>query len=313
MCNPKFNPGPRPSDSWLVSKSIEWGMSKAAARTAIMPSALVAIEQYFPKEQRIVDDSLVVRLLPLGAKLLVRCLGMSTLRDWLIASSEKSNPGLWGGLLSRKRYIEDRLLEAGDRVEAFVNLGAGFDSRPYRLSGLAAMPIWELDQPENIQGKRSALGKALGTIPSNIQLVKVDFDCDDLSAVLEAHGYSPKKPTFFLWEAVTQYLTESGVRSTFDFLARAAAGSRLVFTYVRKDFLEGKALYGWESGYKRFVKTNIWRFGIEPERCAAFLEEYGWRRLEDLGYDEMAARYIAPTGRTLTATPVERIVDAVKV
>jgi O-methyltransferase involved in polyketide biosynthesis len=39
---------------------------------------------------------------------------------------------------------------------------------------------------------------------------------------------------------VTQYLTEPGVRKTLDFLARAAGGSRLAFTYVRKDFLEGK-------------------------------------------------------------------------
>lgn len=278
-----------------------------------MPSALIAIEQYFPKEQRIVDDSLMIRLLPWGTKVFVRCLGISALRDGLIAWSEKSNPGLWGGLLSRKRYIEDRLLEARHQVEALVNLGAGFDSRPYRLPALAGMPIWELDQSENIQLKRSALTKALGTIPRNIQLVKVDFDRDDLTAVLESHGYSQKKPTFFLWEAVTQYLTESGVRSTFDFLASAAAGSRLVFTYVRKDFLEGKALYGWESGHTRFVKSKIWRFGIAPERCAAFLEEYGWRCLEDLGYNEMVDRYIAPTARRLTATPVERIVFAVKI
>jgi methyltransferase (TIGR00027 family) len=278
-----------------------------------MPSALIAIEQYFPKELRIVDDSLVVRLLPLGARGFVRCLGIRPLRDWLIAWSEKSNPGLWGGLLCRKRYIEDRLLEARDEVEAFVNLGAGFDCSPYRLSALAGMPIWELDQPENIQVKRSALTKALGTIPRNIQLVKIDFDRDDLSAVLESHGYSPKNSTFFIWEAVTQYLTESGVRSTFDFLAGTAAGSRLVFTYDRKDFLEGKALYGWEGGYTRFVKSEIWRFGIEPERCAAFLEKYGWRCLEDRGYGEMAERYIVPTGRALTATPVERIVYAVKI
>lgn len=125
--------------------------------------------------------------------------------------------------------------------------------------------------------------------------------------------YPPKKPTFFLGEAVTQYLTESGVRSTFDFLANTAQGSRLVFTYVHKDFIEGKALYRWESGYARFVKSRIWLFGIEPERCGAFLEEYGWRVLEDCSYDQLAGRYIAPTGRPLTATPVERIVYAVKI
>ena len=278
-----------------------------------MPSALIAVEQHFPKEQRIVDDRLVFRLLPWGAKVFVRLMGVRALRDWLLAWTEKSNPGLWGGLLCRKRYIEDRLLGARNEVEALVNLGAGFDSRPYRLSALAGLPMWELDQAENIRAKRSSLTKALGTIPGNIQLIAVDFDRENLSAVLESHGYSRKEPTFFIWEAVTQYLTESGVRSTFDFLARAAAGSRLVFTYVRRDFLEGKALYGWESGYKRFVKSKIWLFGIEPEGCPAFLQKYGWRALEDCGYDQLADRYILPSGRPLSATPVERIVYAVKV
>jgi O-methyltransferase involved in polyketide biosynthesis len=52
------------------------------------------------------------------------------------------------------------------------------------------------------------------------------------------------KQTLFVGEAVTQYLTEQGVRATFDWLAEAAPGSRLAFTYVRKDFLDGKSFYG---------------------------------------------------------------------
>ena len=141
----------------------------------------------------------------------------------------------------------------------------------------------------------------------------MNFDREDLSALLESHGFSPREPTFFIWEAVTQYLTESGVRSTFDFLAAAGLGSRMVFTYIRKDFLEGKALYGWESGYTRFVKSKIWRFGMEPAGCAAFLAQYGWRVLEDYSYDQLGDRYFVPAGRLLTATPVERIVYAVKI
>jgi O-methyltransferase involved in polyketide biosynthesis len=93
----------------------------------------------------------------------------------------------------------------------------------------------------------------------------------------------------------------------------AAPGSRLAFTYVRKDFLMGKALYGWESGYKRFVATEVWLFGMEPEDCVTFLRGYGWRVIEDIGYDELAGRYIEPTGRRLASTPVERIVYAEKI
>jgi O-methyltransferase involved in polyketide biosynthesis len=51
-----------------------------------------------------------------------------------------------------------------------------------------------------------------------------------------------------VWEAVTLYLTETGVRETFEFLASAQPGSQLVFTYLRKDFLDATTLYGDEAG-----------------------------------------------------------------
>jgi O-methyltransferase involved in polyketide biosynthesis len=53
----------------------------------------------------------------------------------------------------------------------------------------------------------------------------LDFDRDDLRSILAAQGYSATKRTFFVLEAVTQYLVEQGVRATFDWLAKAAPGT----------------------------------------------------------------------------------------
>ena len=272
--------------------------------------ALVALEQYFPQSQRIVDDTLAVRLLPLGGRLFVRLLRPRAMRDWVIGMSEKSNPGIWGGLLCRKRYIDEKLVACRNEIGAVVNLGAGFDTRLYRLPGISGLPIFEVDQRENVSAKEKRLRKALGAIPANVKLLSVDFDRDEVGAMLAARGYSAGMPTFFVLEAVTQYLTEQGMRATFEWLAGAARGSRLAFTYVRKDFLTGKTLHGWESGYKRFVASKVWLFGMEPEDCPKFLNEYGWRVIEDVSYDELEERYIGPTGRRLSSTPVERIVYA---
>jgi methyltransferase (TIGR00027 family) len=288
-------------------------MAKAAANTGIMPTVLVAIEQCFPKSQRIIDDPLAARMLPLGARMFVRLLRLPWMRDWLIGLSEKNDPGIWGSLLFRKRYIDEKVEASRSEIEAVVSLGAGFDTRPFRLPTLANVPMWEIDQRENIEAKAKRLRKALGAIPANVKLVTVDFDRDDLDTILASRGYSVRNRPFFVWEAVTQYLTEQGVRATFDWLAKAAPGSRLVFTYVRRSFLTGETLYGWESGYKRFVATKVWLFGMEPQDCGAFLREYGWRVVEDLGYDELGGRYIRLTGRSLTSTPVERMVYAEKI
>lgn len=274
--------------------------------------ALVAVEQSFPKNERVVDDGLAYRMLPFGARMLARLLRIHSLRDWLIGMSEKSSPGIWGGLLCRKRYIDEKIVGASSKTEAIVNLGAGFDTRAYRLSAISDLPVWEIDQRENIRAKDKRLDAVFGEAPSRVRLVAIDFDHEDLGGVLALHGYSLSKRTFFIWEAVTQYLTEQGVRKTFDFLAKASAGSCLAFTYVRRDFLEGKALYGWGSGYKRFVESKVWLFGMEPGEVPGFLREYGWSLIEDVGYDALAPRYIFPAHRNLVSTPVERMVYAEK-
>ena len=230
---------------------------------------------------------------------------------------EKRVEGVWSGMACRKRYIDDQVLLAvtgENSVDAVVNLGAGYDTRVYRLPALANVPVWEVDQPVNIEGKQKNLQKALGKIPPHVTLVPINFIEQELGAVLATYGYTPDRKTFFIWEAVSQYLTETAVRQTFDFLAQAPAGSRLAFTYVLKDFIEGKNLYGLEKFYEQMiVKRNAWHFGFNPAEVADFLRNYGWHLVEDLGYEELGERYMKPTGRDLPSMTIERMVYAEKV
>ena len=175
------------------------------------------------------------------------------------------------------------------------------------------MSAWEVDQSENIKSKQANLEKILGSIPKNITLVPINFIEQELGAVLKEYGYFSNTKTFFIWEAVSQYLTETSVRQTFNFLSQVSAGSRLAFTYVRKDFIEGKKLYGLEKFYdKIIVKDKVWHFGFEPNELDSFLGEYGWCMVEHLGYDELAEQYMKPTGRELPFMTIERMVYAEK-
>ncbi len=288
-------------------------MAKEAASTAIGPTALIAAEQFYPEGQRIIEDKLAYKMLPAGTKIFVNFLKLKWVRDWVIKASEKSQPGIWGGLLCRKRFIDEKLKTSENDFESIVNLGAGFDTRYFRLSFLSNMLIWEVDQQQNVEAKSNRLREIFGKLPVNFNLVKVDFDREDLLSALENQHYSISKRTFFIMEAVTQYLTENGIIKIFNFLSKASSGSYLTFNYVRKNFIEGKALYNWESGYKRFVSGNIWHYGIEPVELSEFLNNYGWRVIEDKAYAELADEYLKPSGRNLTSTPVERIVYAKKI
>jgi methyltransferase (TIGR00027 family) len=289
-------------------------MTKKAAETGSGPATVVAIEQNFPEGTRLIDDGLAGRLLPLGARFWAWVTRPSWMRDWMLGISEKKTPGVWAIFPCRKRYIEEKVADAVvEQAETVVNLGAGFDTLAYRLPALAKVPVWEVDQPENIDAKRSRLEKVLREVPKHVTLVSIDFDSDDLAAVLASHGYALDKKTFFILEAVTQYLTEAGIQTTFDFLAKAPAGSRLVFTYVRKDFIDGTVLHGLGSLHERLVlKDKSWLFGMDPEGVPDFLDGYGWRVLEHLGSEELAERYVKPTGRKLKSVPIEPVVYAEK-
>ncbi len=273
---------------------------------------LVAIEQGFPENQRIITDELAYPILPFSSRIWVRL--SLPIRGWLVAKTEQKVPGLWGGIMARKRFIDDTLVEAAaGSVEVVMNLGAGFDTRSFRLPELAKVRTWEVDQPGSIHAKCQRLKAIFGKVPAHATLVPVDFDRGTLETTLVANGYPAPTKTIFILEGVTQYLTGSGVRETFNFLSTAPTGSRLVFTYTPEDFITGWELFGQDVLYEKMrVKNTIWRTGFDPETMDGFLGEYGWKILEHLGYDELGERYVRPTGRDLGWMAIERIVDAVK-
>jgi methyltransferase (TIGR00027 family) len=277
-----------------------------AAQTAFGPMVQAAIEQYEPPQRRLVTDDLALRFLPGAQRAVVRTMGWSPLRRLAISAGEKAVPGSWALIACRKRYIEDKLQAAIGDVDAVVILGAGLDTTGYRLARRSDIPVFEVDLPVNIERKRAAVQRAIGAMPASVHLVPLDFERDDLIGALAGHGYRTDARTFFVWEGVTQYLTEDAVRATLGALQPAPAGSRLVFTYVRRDFIDGVNLYDAEVLYKRFrQRQQVWRFGLDPDAVSAFVGEYGWRLVEQAGPDYYLAHYIRPTGRDLGASQLE--------
>jgi methyltransferase (TIGR00027 family) len=226
--------------------------------------------------------------------------------------TEKRIRGGWANFLSRKRYIDDQLANAAAKgIEGVVILGAGFDTRAYRLPELAGIPACEVDLPGNIARKATALRRCFGRVPTGVTLLAVDFETDNLAERLGQEGFDVGKRIFYVWEGVTMYLTEPAVRKTLSQLADAEPGSGLVFTFIRKDFLDGQEMYGARRIYEDVVlKRRLWHFGLDPEQVAGFLAEYGWREVEQVGSYEYAARYLKPAGRDVPVSEIERAVYA---
>ncbi len=78
-------------------------MAKAAAKTGSGPTALVAVEQSFPAKERIIEDDLAYQLLPPDSKAFASMMGSDWTRDWLVQTTEREAPGIWAGMMCRKR------------------------------------------------------------------------------------------------------------------------------------------------------------------------------------------------------------------
>jgi len=146
-----------------------------------------------------------------------------------------------GQHLIRTRYIDERLQHALRGVTTqVVILGAGFDSRAYRLRKLLkTVKVFEVDFGPTQEYKKMRVQEILGGLPPNVVYAPIDFTRQKLSAVLRKAGYRPDRVTFFIWEGVTMYIPEEAVRGTLNFVAtESAPGSALVLDAKQESFIE---------------------------------------------------------------------------
>jgi methyltransferase (TIGR00027 family) len=268
-----------------------WPMS-----TARGVALLRAIEMLRPETERISADPYARRF--------VDPLTLHSTRA-MIATGLSNALGLEGMMnfaVVRERHVE-KLME--DEVVAgldqIVILGAGFDTRSYRLPA-GSMPIYEVDHPVTQAAKRKAL-QGVVTPPANVKFVTVNFDTDDLGERLAASGYDPKGRTLFVWQGVIMYLTQDGIDHTLAFVAQnSAPGSVVIFDYMYQSLL--RRLHGPTAMrvFTRAMGEDI-TFGIDGDEVEAFLTARGFGDVANVDGDELTRRYLTgPNARR----PMER-------
>ena len=261
------------------------GVSQTAAYVALYR----AMETAERRRPRLFDDPYALRFLPLKLQAAVQLARLPISQRLLARYADLRAPGARTSAIARTVFIDDVLRRAVlDGAEQCVILGAGYDCRAQRLPELARVRVFEVDRAATQERKRALLG------PTHVAYVPVDFLRDDAFERLQAHGWDRARRSVFVWEGVTNYLDESAVLRVLREVARCAAGSTIVFTYVHRGVIDGSVQF---AGAERIVQNvrgmrEPWTFGIAPQQIAAFLEGAGLRLREDLGADEYRARYL---------------------
>ena len=193
--------------------------------------------------------------------------------------------------LAREQYVHDVMArEASAGLDQVVILGAGFDTRAYRIAQMAEVPVFEVDHPVTQAAKRKAIRGVVEPFPANVTFVPVDFDQDALGDRLAAAGYDPAGRTLFVWQGVTMYLTAAGVDNTLAFVARhSAPGSLVIFDYFYRSGLADGSTLGLRLVTRAMGEDTV--FGIDRADIAGFLGARGFGEVSDVDGAELKRRY----------------------
>jgi methyltransferase (TIGR00027 family) len=263
------------------------------SRTALVMAFFRALESARPQSARLFSDPFAAYVLPFPARVVVSLARAPLLNFVITALVDRRWPGARTSGIARTRLIDDWVTAAVEGgVRQVVILGAGFDSRAWRLPALAGIRVLELDHPATSHEKHRRL-IAAGFDPSRIVQCAIDFDRETLAGTLAHHGFDRLVRTAVVWEGVTNYLTANAVDAVMRWFGSLHAGSTLAFTYVHSHVLSDTKTF---EGAERILAavTNAgeaWTFGLDPAELSAHLQSRGLSLTEDLGADDYRHRY----------------------
>lgn len=205
-------------------------------------------------------------------------------------------------MVARTVAIDDAVRESAR--SQLVILGAGLDSRAWRMPELGGTIVFEVDHPDSQREKRIR-AEALSPLAHQVRFVPVDFARDELDEALRAAGHDPTQPTTWIWEGVVMYLTRAEIEASLAVITRLSApGSRLIVAYHRPKWL----LWLIRPLMRRIGEPL--RSAFTPAAMRMLLGAHGFRVLRDEDVRTIASR-LSP--RVAAAVRVDhlRIVTAV--
>jgi len=190
-------------------------------------------------------------------------------------------------VIIRTCIIDELIQQAiAEGIDTILNLGAGLDTRPYRMTLPETLRWIEVDHPTIIEWKRTQLAQE----KSRCQLERIALDLADAQArrqlLDEVANRSGK--VLVLTEAVTPYLPEEAVAAL-----GADLGARAAMKYWIVDYFSPASYeYRRRSGMSRAMKNAPFLF--EPKDYFGFFAAAGWQPKETRYFAEEAQRLRRP-------------------
>ena len=216
---------------------------------------------------------------PLAAKL------VGNHGEKILATIPRHFVGAWSVVI-RTVIIDDYIRQAiAAGVDTILNLGAGLDTRPYRIDLPNSLRWIEVDFPHMIELKEQRLA---GEKPScRLERIKLNLTDRVLRRQLFADISARAGKILVLTEGVIPYLTNDDVAELADDLRQV---KKIGFWIT--DYFSPEAIRFGEKMRARFMRNAPFQFN--PQDWFAFFADHGWRASEVRYISEEAKRLGRP-------------------
>ena len=270
-----------------VAKRIEEKTSRMAEYTcSSRASSYCEKSSYYHSE-----DNIAAQMVPWFVRLLIK---NGFIRKSLL--SVMAPKGAYEYVIARTKYIDAVFNQAvSDSVEQILIFGAGFDSRSIRLlPSDRPVRVFEVDAPVTQQAKKDRLAEIGVGLPENTVYVGVDFNKEDPEQRLLENGFQYGKRCLFILEGLLMYLDEDAVDETMKLIKRISGpDNKMVFDYIYSSVLRHEEKYYGDEDLHKNVEDvgEPWGFGVEEDSIKTYLDEHGFRIIEELNSDTLDRRY----------------------
>ena len=266
-------------------KAIEMGKtSKGPSKTAETIAMVRVGESRRPEDERICYDPYAIRFISQEVLAFATC-NPEKYRAFL-AQKERLVPGAGNSIVARVRYFDDVVNSSiGGGLEQLVILGAGYDTRAYRIEGLKNVKRYEVDQLATQKIKVEKIKEIFGSLPGHVTYVSVDIGVDTLGQRLLESGYDRSLKTLFIMEGLFMYLPPGIVDETLSFIAHnSGRSSAIVFDYIPESIVDGtcelEAGKNWQKGVTDVGEPFL--FGIKEGELETFLTQRGFSNVKNV-------------------------------
>ncbi|WP_424883466.1 class I SAM-dependent methyltransferase [Streptomyces sp. SLBN-8D4] len=196
-------------------------------------------------------------------------------------------------IVIRTKFLDDLLRDAcASGVRQVVLLGAGMDSRAFRMDWPEGTRLFEVDTAAPLDFKAAVLRQERAVARCERITVAVDLR-EDWPSALAAAGHDPAEPTAWIAEGLLIYLPEDAVELLLTHIStQSAAGSRMGLTLGSRGVIErfgADAVPG--------SAASMW-ISEMPDDPVAWLAGHGWEA-HSRTLRECAAAY----GRPISTPP----------